>query len=159
MTDQPDLTITVVSWNTRELLRSCLQSIEQSNTCLSYEIHVVDNASADGSAEMVRAEFPVVRLTVNEKNVGFAAANNQSWLTAKGRYWLLLNSDTEVKAGALDALVKFMDAQPQAGLVTARLNNPDGTPQYCAQPAPSILRTLLKPHVYTKCCLLRCVRE
>ncbi len=144
MIAQPDLTITIVSWNTRELLRGCLQSIQQSNTRIGYEIHVVDNASADGSAEMVRAEFPAVRLTINENNAGFAAANNQSWLAAKGRYWLLLNSDAEVKAGALDALVKFMDAHPQAGLATARLNNPDGTPQYCAQPVPSITRTLFE---------------
>ncbi len=144
MTAQPDLTITIVSWNTRELLRGCLQSIQQSNTYISYEIHVVDNASTDGSAEMVRAEFPTAQLTVNENNVGFAAANNQSWLAAKGRYWLLLNSDAEVKSGALDMLVNFMDAHPQAGLTTARLNNPDGTPQYCAQPVPSISRTLFE---------------
>lgn len=144
MISQTDLTITIVSWNTRELLRGCLQSIQNSNTHISYEIHVVDNASTDGSAEMVRAEFPVARLTINEKNVGFAVANNQSWITAKGRYWLLLNSDAEVKADALDALVKFMDAHPQAGLATARLNNPNGTPQYCAQPVPSISRTLFE---------------
>lgn len=147
---QSDLTITIVSWNTRELLRSCLQSIEQSNTHLNYEIHVVDNASTDGSAEMVRTEFPDVRVTVNEKNVGFAAANNQSWLTAKGRYWLLLNSDAEVKGDALDALMKFMDVHPTAGLASARLINSDGTPQHCAQAKPGIGRTLFEASRFHK---------
>lgn len=144
MTVQPDLTITIVSWNTCELLRSCLQSIQQSNPHISYEIHVVDNASADGSAEMVRTEFPSLKLIVNQENIGFAAANNQSWKQAQGRYWLLLNSDAEVKPRALDTLVAFMDAHPQAGLATAKLLNPDSSPQYCAQPVPSIWRLLLE---------------
>lgn len=144
MTVQPDLTITIVSWNTRELLRGCLQSIQQSNPHISYEIHVVDNASADDSVEMVRDEFPDVKLILNQENVGFAKANNQSWKQAQGRYWLLLNSDAEVKRGAMDKLVKFMDAHPQAGLATAKLINPDSSPQYCAQPVPSIWRLLLE---------------
>ncbi len=144
MSERPDLTITIVSWNTRELLRSCLQSLRASGARASFEIHVVDNGSRDGSAEMVRAEFPDVLLIANAENHGFAAANNQSWAQARGRYWLLLNSDTEVKPGALDALVALMDAQPRAGLATARLVNPDGRPQHCAQPAPSIWRTLLE---------------
>jgi len=141
---RPDLTITIVSWNTCELLRSCLQSIQQSNPHISYEIHVVDNASTDGSAEMVRTEFPSLKLIVNQENIGFAAANNQSWKQAQGRYWFLLNSDAEVKPRALDTLVAFMDAHPQAGLATAKLLNPDSSPQYCAQPVPSIWRLLLE---------------
>ncbi len=144
MISQPDLTITIVSWNTRELLRGCLQSIQQSNTRAHLEIHVVDNASKDGSAEIVCAEFPSVKLIVNQENLGFAAANNQSWKQARGRYWLLLNSDAEVKPRALDTLVAFMDTHLQAGLATAKLLNPDSSPQYCAQPVPSIWRLVLE---------------
>jgi GT2 family glycosyltransferase len=111
---------------------------------LEIDIHVVDNASADESAEMVRQEFPNVDLIRNQINVGFAAACNQSLRRAGGRYWLLLNSDTELRSGALDALVRFMDATPRAGLTTARLLNPDGTPQHCAQRIPGIGLTLLE---------------
>ncbi len=108
------------------------------------EILVVDNASADGSPEVVRDEFPEARLIQNEENVGFARAVNQAWPHASGRYWLLLNSDTEVGDGAVDALVAFMDRHPAAGLATARLVNVDGSPQHCAQAVPSALLTLLE---------------
>lgn len=144
MSDHTDLTITVASWNTRDLLRACLGSIYCSVDRCGVEVHVVDNASADGSADMVRAEFPQVRLIANDENLGFARANNQSWAQAQGRYWMLLNSDAELRAGALDALVHFMEAHPAAGLATARLVNPDGAPQNCAQPNPSIVKTLLE---------------
>lgn len=139
-----DLTITIVSWNTKELLRGCLQSLPKGTEKIKYEVHVVDNASSDGSAEMVKAEFPFVRLFANEDNLGFAKANNQSWREAKGRYWLLLNSDTEIQDKTLDSLIEFMDSHTKAGLATARLNYADGTPQHCAQPIPSILRILLE---------------
>lgn len=140
----PDLTITVVSFNTRRLLAACLDSLARGTRRSSIEVHVIDNASCDGSQDMVRNDFPDVRLLVNDTNMGFARANNQSWRLARGRYWLLLNSDTEVREGALDALVDFMDAHPQAGLASARLLSPDGSPQHCAQPAPGIARTLLE---------------
>src|SRR5262249_34045509 len=110
----------------------------------AFEVHVVDNASADGSAEMVHTEFPQVRLIANDENLGFARANNRSWAQCQGRYWMLLNSDAELRPGALDALVSFMDSHPCAGLATARLINRDGTPQNCAQPSPSIFKTLLE---------------
>jgi len=93
---------------------------------------------------MVRKEFPAVRLFTNRENQGFAKANNLTWNHARGRYWLLLNSDTEVAEGALDALIGFMDRNPRAGLATARLVNQDGSPQYCAQRRPSIFLTLLE---------------
>jgi len=108
------------------------------------ELHVVDNGSDDGSQRMVLEEFPHVRLIANQENIGFAAANNQSWRQARGRYWMLLNSDTEVEPGSLAAIVNFMDATPRAGLAGARLHNPDGSPQFCAQPPPSIVRTVVE---------------
>jgi GT2 family glycosyltransferase len=135
-----DLTITTVSWNTKDLLRKCLQSIPCGAKKISYEIHVVDNASSDESTSLVKDEFSHIRLFANKENVGFAKANNQSWREAKGRYWLLLNPDTELSENSLDALVEFMDAHPKAGMATAHLIYPDGTPQHCAGPNPSLWR-------------------
>ena len=104
------------------------------------EVLVVDNASSDGSAEMVRAEFPWVRLITNQSNVGFARANNQAIRICAGRYVLLLNSDTVVHHAALAALVEFMDAQPTVGAAGALLLNPDGTLQPSCSPFPTLLR-------------------
>lgn len=144
VSERPDVTVTVVSWNTCDLLRNCVRSISGGASRFGAEVHVVDNASSDLSVEMMVEEFPGVRVFANSQNLGFARANNQSWREAKGRYWMLLNPDTEVRPGAIDELVSFMDSHPQAGLATARLVNPDGTPQYCAQPTPTIGRTLLE---------------
>ena len=126
--------ILVVNWNTRELLARCLCSIEQGAPKDSYEVIVVDNASSDASPQMVQEQFPAVRLVDNEENVGFAAANNQAIHQARGRYLVLLNSDTEVRPGALTALVQFMDAHPRAGAAGARLLNPDGSLQPSCHP-------------------------
>jgi GT2 family glycosyltransferase len=144
VSDKPDITLSIVSWNTRELLRECLASIEGGARAHAVEVHVIDNASSDESARMVKDEFPNVTVIANQTNVGFARANDQSWSQAAGRYWMLLNSDTEVAPGSLDALIEFMDHHPQCGLATARLVNPDGTPQNCAQPVPCVWLTLLE---------------
>jgi N-acetylglucosaminyl-diphospho-decaprenol L-rhamnosyltransferase len=140
--EQPDVSITIVSWNTRELLRACLDSLLASVDC-QIEIHVVDNASEDGSGEMVRSGYSNVRLTQNVSNFGFARANNQSWHTVRGRYWMLLNSDTLVKPLSLATLVKFLDENPKVALATPRLVGTDGLPQHCAHAAPGVLRVLL----------------
>ncbi|MCB0256996.1 MAG: glycosyltransferase family 2 protein [Anaerolineae bacterium] len=138
-----DLSIVIVNWNTRELLAGCLESLicEQSavnsesqglstvHGSLTTEVIVVDNASSDGSAAMVRECFPTVQVIENRENVGFARANNQAICHSRGRYVLLLNSDTVVHAGALETLVAFMDARPQAGACGPRLLNGDGTLQ------------------------------
>jgi N-acetylglucosaminyl-diphospho-decaprenol L-rhamnosyltransferase len=136
----PDLSIIIVNWNTRELLGECLRSIGRDSgsgvrgqgfvaPSLTPEIIVVDNASADGSAEMVQREFPDVRLILNEGNLGFARANNRGIAASRGRYVLLLNSDTVASTDALEMLVAFMDAHPEAGVVSPRLLRPDGTVQ------------------------------
>jgi GT2 family glycosyltransferase len=101
---------------------------------------VVDNASADGSAEMVRECFPQARLLVNEENVGFARANNQAFRQANGRYVLLLNPDTRLLPDALAQLVDFMDSEPGAGAAGSRLLNPDGSLQPSCTPAPTLSR-------------------
>jgi GT2 family glycosyltransferase len=132
-----DLSIIIVSWNTRELLRSCLESLDADlalHPCGKVETFVVDNASLDGSAALVRERFPQIHLIENRKNVGFARANNQALSLAQGRYVLLLNSDTIVKPGALVALLAFLDAHPQAGACGPRVLSPDGALQPSCYP-------------------------
>lgn len=125
------LSIVIVSWNTRDLLAGCLQSIGHRG---SQEIIVVDNASSDGSAMMVRERFPHVRLIENRSNVGFARANNQALEVAKGDYLLLLNSDTVVRPRALGSLLGFMQDHPRAGACGSRLLNSDGSLQPACHP-------------------------
>jgi N-acetylglucosaminyl-diphospho-decaprenol L-rhamnosyltransferase len=129
-----DLSIILVSWNTRDLLACCLDSDQRQAPGGAYEVWVIDNASTDGSAAMVRERFPWVRLIENRENAGFAKANNQGIRQAGGRYVVLLNSDTEVRPGALAALVDFMQAHPRAGAAGARLLNPNGSLQPSCHP-------------------------
>lgn len=139
------LSIIIVNWNTRDLLAQCLESVDSgrwivgsalSTACcpLPTEVIVVDNASADGSPKMVRERFPWVTLIGNGENVGFARANNQGIGAAEGRYLLLLNSDTVVHPGALETLLAFMNAHPQAGACGPRLLNGDGSLQHGCHP-------------------------
>ncbi|HEU0168417.1 MAG TPA: glycosyltransferase family 2 protein [Chloroflexota bacterium] len=124
-----ELSVIVVSWNVRELLRVCLQTTLAETAEIDAEVIVVDNASRDGSAEMVRAEFPEVRLIANQHNAGFSAGNNQGLEAAGGRYLLFLNPDTEVRPGAIRHLLAFIDQRPQVGCVGPKLLNPDGSVQ------------------------------
>ncbi|MFV9505143.1 MAG: glycosyltransferase family 2 protein [Oscillochloridaceae bacterium umkhey_bin13] len=140
---QPDLAIILVSWNTRELLLACLASLHASVGSLSYETIVVDNGSHDGSVEAVRTQFPHTRLIVNAHNPGFAGANNQGIQASRGRYVLLLNSDTIAPPGSIERLVRFADSQPQAGLVGGLLLNPDSSFQYSFTAFPTLGSELL----------------
>ena len=103
---------------------------------------MVDNASTDNSAGMMRERFPQVQLIENDENVGFAKANNQAILLSNGQYVILLNPDTQIKPGALDTLVRFMDENPQAGAAGPKLLNPDGTLQTSCSPTPTLSREL-----------------
>src|ERR1700726_1663841 len=116
-----DLSIIIVSWNTRELLRACLSSVFEDAGDLKLEVLVVDNASTDQSVAMVREHFPQVLVIENKSNVGFAAANNQAFAKASADFELLLNSDTIVIGDALRTLIEFMRAHPEAGAVGPRL--------------------------------------
>jgi GT2 family glycosyltransferase len=148
------LDIIIVSWNTRTLLEDCLASLfkplEKAGTHrglpvisgYSLNIVVVDNGSRDGSPQMVREQFPSVRLIENPDNVGFPRANNQAIRESSGRYVLLLNSDTRVLPGALETLIGFMDAHPEAGVAGARLLNTDGTLQISCYPEPTLRREI-----------------
>lgn len=132
-----ELSIIVVNWNTRDLLAQCLRSIQANVHTFkraTVQTFVVDNASTDGSVAMVRDCFPWVELIQNRKNRGFAAANNQAIRESQGRYLLLLNSDTELKPGALGGLLGFMEAHPDAGACGARLLNGDGSLQPSCHP-------------------------
>lgn len=137
-----DLSIIIVSWNTRDLLAHCLSSIFTHPPPGKFEVIVVDNASVDGTAAMVRERFPWVRLMAMERNLGFAAANNRAIETGQGRYLLLLNPDTIVQSGALIALVDFMDKTPDAGAAGSLLLNSDGTLQISCYPVPTLGREL-----------------
>ncbi len=122
----PDLSVIIVSYNTRNLLRECLQTLLEPKQGISLEVIVVDNASADGSAEMVRTEFPQVCLIANSENRGFGAGCNQGLMRAAGRYALLLNADIRATEGALERLVAFMDAYPEFTACGGQLRYPDG---------------------------------
>lgn len=110
-----DLSIIIVSWNTKQYLRKCVKSVYREIPDISFEIFVVDNASEDGSSDMVRKEFPHVKLVCNEENVGFAKANNQAIEQSRGRYILLLNPDTEIMGNCLGIMFKFMEFHPDVG--------------------------------------------
>jgi len=133
-----DVSIIIVNWNTRALLADCLESVARTTGDLKVELIVVDNASTDDSQAMVRQRFPHVRLIVNQKNVGFARANNRGMATSHGRYVLLLNSDTLAAPGALYALVRLADTEPRAGIIGAQLLNPDGSFQVSYAPFPNL---------------------
>jgi GT2 family glycosyltransferase len=138
-----DVSVVIVNWNTRELLRDCLGSVYAETREIGLEVIVVDNASSDGSADMVEAEFPRVRLIRNADNRGFAAANNQGIAVATGRYVLLLNSDTRVLDRAIARSVEFADAHPEAGVVGCRTLLTNGTVQANCYQFPSLLNLAL----------------
>lgn len=140
-----DLSIIIVSWNVRELLRRCLQSIiSNPKSQWLTEIIVVDNASTDGSAAMVRDGFPQVQLLVNDENLGFTIANNQAIARSRGRYVLLLNPDTEVLGDALATMVGYMDAHPEVGALGPQLLNPDGSVQPSRRRFPTMATAFLE---------------
>ena len=138
------LSIIIVNWNTRELLAQCLQSIVADCGSQivavgqphqpSIEVLIIDNASSDDSVSLVNQRFPWVRVIENAENLGFARANNQAMRLARGAHVLLLNSDTEVRPGALKTLVGFLDAHPKAAAVGPRLLNADGSLQPSCHP-------------------------
>ncbi len=136
-----DLSIIVVSFNTKDLLERCLESIV--GDPIKPEIFVVDNASTDGSVEMIRKKFPKVRLIKNKENTGFARAINQGLREAKGENMLLLNSDTQAKKNALKELLDFEKASGPA-IIGAKMLNKDGTVQASVFYLPTLRRAILE---------------
>ncbi len=137
-----DLSIVIVNWNTKDLLRKCLDSIYRNPPTGEFEVWLVDNASSDDSIEMVKTKFPQVRLIANQQNVGFAHANNQAMRESSGEFVVLLNPDTEVRAGAFDKLIAFMRTCPEAGGAGARLVSSDESLQPSCTPELSLPREL-----------------
>jgi len=138
-----DVSIVIVSFNTCEVLRECLISVLRETAGLGTEILVVDNASSDGSAEMVAAEFPAVKLFRSETNLGFGVGNNVALEQARGRYHILLNSDAFFEPGALHLAIRHMDETPDCGLGGARLIGRDGGWQPSARSFHTILGDLI----------------
>ena len=127
--DLPDVSIIIVTYNSADMILMCLDSLDL-DANPSREVFVVDNASTDGGAEMIRNRYPRVRLIVNEENRGFAAANNQVLPLCRGRYLYYLNPDARLTGpGLLEKCIRFMETHPAVGLAGTRMHHPDGTPQ------------------------------
>ncbi len=139
-----EISIAIVNWNVRHLLQRCLRSIFEHSGGLRLEIIVVDNASSDGSVNMVRQDFPQVHLIANQDNVGFPRGNNQAIAASRGRYVLLLNPDTEIVGEALDTMVAYLDAHPQVGALGPQLLNPDGSVQSSRRRFPTMATAFLE---------------
>lgn len=139
-----DLSVVIVSYNTRELLRGCLDSVlADLDSRVKHEVIVVDNASADGSAAMIRDSFPQVRLLANSQNRGFAASSNQAIQKSSGQYVVLLNPDTLVRKGALESLMALLEERRDAGVVGPKLLFPDGSLQHSAFTFPTLAMIFL----------------
>jgi len=137
-----DITVVIVNWNTGDLLRNCLNSVYETMKDIRYEIIVVDNASTDGSVAMLRKEFPTVTIIENRENRGFGAANNQAFAVMKGRYALLLNSDTILTKHAIGELFQFMENHLDTSLACGQLLNEDGSRQNSIANFPTLITLL-----------------
>jgi len=133
------LSILIVNWNTRDLLRACLRSISMHPPQCPYEVIVVDNSSRDQSSEMVLREFPQFHLVASDVNTGYAKGNNLAFTAATGEYLLTLNPDTEFDDGSLDRAIAVLDANPRYGALGARQIGLDGSVQHSVRGFPSLL--------------------
>jgi GT2 family glycosyltransferase len=132
-----DITVIIANYNACALLESCLESIYSNPPTRSFEVIVMDDASPDSSASMVRTKYPQARLFVNPQNVGYARSNNHAIEESRGRYVYLLNSDAQLFPGALDAMAEFLESHPEAGAAGSMLYNGDGTIQASVKAFPS----------------------
>ena len=138
------LSIIIVNWNTKNYLEQCLQSIFERTKGIEYEVFVVDNASTDGSAQMVKEKFTQVKLIENKENLGFAKANNQALSQSHSKYLLLLNNDTAILPNSIQKMINFMEQHPKAGMVGPKLLNADGSFQRsCWKKFPSLLSVFI----------------
>ena len=133
-----DISIVILNYNDKEYLRGCLQSLEHCSKSRQVEIVVSDNASVDGSIEMVEAEFPHVRLLKNTENLGFTKGNNAGIRVCAGRYIFLLNSDIKVLDGCIDAMAQFLDDHPKVGIAGPKILNRDMSHQSSCRQYPTL---------------------
>ncbi|MDP2932717.1 MAG: glycosyltransferase family 2 protein [bacterium] len=140
-----DLSVIIVSFNTKDLLRKCLVSVFASKTSYQFEVLVSDNGSHDESPEMVKADFPQARLLENGANLGFSKGNNVALRLAQGRYLLLLNSDTEIAPDALESSVRYMDKRSDVGILGGKVVLFDGRlDQACRRRFPNPWNSFLR---------------
>jgi hypothetical protein len=137
--DRIDISVIIVNWNTKELLRNCLNSLSKTVHNLLFEVIIVDNASSDGSVAMLETEFPSTIRIVNKENKGFGAANNQALAIIKGKYALLLNTDIILMPEAVNKLWNFCEANDEAAIVCGQLLNADGSKQNSIASFPGLL--------------------
>lgn len=147
-----ELTVIIVSWNVRDLLRRCLHALagEMRLPAARFEVIVVDNASADGSAQMLRAEFPEVRLIESGANLGFGAGCNLGYRASSGRFVLLLNPDTELIDHAVDGMLDIMAQRPRAAIIAPRLVNADRSFQTASGGGFPTLRNVAWNYLFLK---------
>jgi len=139
-----DISIVIVSWNVRDLLKRSLESIYKFSSGVDLEIFVVDNNSSDGSQDMIKAHFPGVNLMENRENLGFAKANNLALARSSGRHILFLNPDTELIDNSLKSMMLFMEEHPDASALGCKLLYPDGSLQPSCRHFPSIFTDLME---------------
>ena len=137
MSSRIELSVIIVTYNTREMTLECLRVLMIALEGVRAEIFVIDNASNDGTAGAIRLAFPQAHIIANERNVGFGAANNQAMKVAGGEFFLLLNSDAFPAKNAIAALIDFLKNNPQAGVAGPRLLNADGTLQISCHSFPT----------------------
>jgi len=133
-----DLSICIVNWNVKDLLKACLGSIYTNTKDISFEVIVVDNNSSDESIRMIKSDFPQVKLIENKTNAGFTKANNLAIKIAQGRNIMLLNPDTEVIDNALNRMVRFLDSRRDCGALGCKLLNTDGSLQRSCRTFPTL---------------------
>jgi len=138
----PAVSVCIANWNCRELLRNCLKSLYDHPQGVGFEVLIADNASSDGAAEMVAAEFPDVKLVRNSTNLGFSVANNQAAALSRGSYLFFLNNDTEVAPNTLAKLVHIADGLPNLGMLGPKLRGAAGEVQISYRSRPTIAALL-----------------
>jgi GT2 family glycosyltransferase len=139
-----DLSIIIVNYKTRGLLKECLKGIKMVQPKINYEIIVVDNGSGDGTPMMMAEYFPEIKFIASDENLGYAKGNNLGIKAASGRYVMIMNPDIVVFSGALERLVEFMDSRPDIGMVGPKLLNPDKSLQYSCYRFPDFWTPLYR---------------
>lgn len=142
MDDSSSISVVIVSWNVRDLLRQCLQAVLAQTG--RHQVIVVDNASTDGTLEMLRADFPEILIVANRENRGYTGGNNQGFQLASGKYILVLNPDTRLQPGAIVTMQAFLEGHPAVAVVGPRLLWPDGSVQSSRRRFPTLMIDLLE---------------
>jgi hypothetical protein len=140
--DSSSISVVIVSWNVRDLLRQCLQAVLAQTG--RHQVIVVDNASTDGTLEMLRADFPEILIVANRENRGYTGGNNQGFQLASGKYILVLNPDTRLQPGAIVTMQAFLEGHPAVAVVGPRLLWPDGSVQSSRRRFPTLMIDLLE---------------